>query len=284
VLEVVITDTDGDEPGVAMNVIRFGRTIGFQSVMAGNLKGVYDPHRTPETQREFAEKYRQNPKAVTSFVDGTKLSMELAVLGNAIGFGVGKRGMFGPHCGHVKDIPNVFELEQYMTGGIVDYLLGAEPGTGALVVGYSDQPIKQQYLKYMKMGNGPFYVFYTPFHLPHLELPLTVGRAVLFKDTTVTPGGEPVCEVITMAKRDLKAGEILDGIGGFTCYGMVENSLASRAEALFPMGLSGGCRVIKNIEMDNAISYEDVEVPEGRYSDYLYAEQNDHFPATNNAN
>jgi predicted homoserine dehydrogenase-like protein len=281
---VVITDTDGDEPGVAMNLIRFVRTIGFQSVMAGNLKGVYDPHRTPETQREFAEKYRQNPKAVTSFVDGTKLSMELAVLGNALGFGVGKRGMFGPHCGHVKDIPNVFDLEQYLTGGVVDYLLGAEPGTGAFVVGYSDQPIKQQYLKYMKMGNGPFYVFYTPFHLPHLELPLTVARAVLFNDATIAPRGVPVCEVITMAKRDLKAGEILDGIGGFTCYGMIENSLASRAEALLPMGLSGGCRVIKNIEMDNAISYEDVEVPEGRYSDYLYAEQNDHFPATNNAN
>lgn len=274
---VIFSNTDGDEPGVAMNLCRFVRTIGFTPVLAGNLKGFYDCHRTPETQKGFAEKHHQKPHMMTSFVDGTKLSMELAVLANATGFRVGRRGMYGPRCTHVKEIPSVFNLEECLKGGMVDYLLGAEPGTGAFVVGYSDQPVKQQYMKYLKMGDGPFYVFYTPFHLPHLELPLTVARAVLFGDATVTPIDGPICEVVTVAKRDLKVGESLDGVGGFTCYGMIENYEASRAENLLPMGLSGGCRVKNNVKMDRAVTYADVEVPDGRLCDKLHAEQNARF-------
>jgi predicted homoserine dehydrogenase-like protein len=281
---VIFTNTDGDEPGVAMNMCRFVTAIGFTPVLAGNLKGFYDCHRTPETQKDFAEKNHQKPRMMTSFVDGTKLSMELAVLANATGFKVGRRGMYGPRCAHVKEALNVFNLEECLKGGMVDYLLGAEPGTGAFVVGYSDQPVKQQYMKYLKMGAGPFYVFYTPFHLPHLELPLTVARAVLFRDATVTPKGGPVCEVVTMAKRDIKAGEILDGIGGFTCYGMLDNTMVTRKENLLPMGLSKGCRVIKDIEIDKPINYTDVEVPTGRYCDQLYAEQNLLFPVSNIVN
>jgi predicted homoserine dehydrogenase-like protein len=274
---VIFTNTDGDEPGVAMNLYRYVKTIGLQPVLAGNLKGFYDPHRTPETQREFAKTHNQKPRMMTSFVDGTKLSMELAVLANATGMKVGKRGMFGPRCAHVKDAVNHFPLDQLMNGGLVDYLLGAEPGNGAFVVGFSEDPVKQRYLKYLKMGDGPLYVFYTPFHLPHLEIPITVARAVLFHDAAVFPKGKPVCEVITMAKRDLKKGEMLDGIGGFTCYGLLENSTVCKTEDLLPMGLSGGCHVKKDIEKDRAITVTDVEMPPDRTCDRLWREQNQLF-------
>jgi predicted homoserine dehydrogenase-like protein len=274
---VLITNTDGDEPGVAMNLFRFVRTIGYQPVLAGNLKGFYDAHRTPLTQKEFADRHHQKPKMITSFVDGTKLSMELTVLANATGFRVGRRGMYGPRCSHVKEALNFFPVEQLRDGGMVDYLLGAEPGTGAFVVGYNEHPIRMQYMKYFKMGDGPFYVFYTPFHLPHLEIPITVARAVLFRDATVTPLGGPVCDVVTMAKRDLKAGEILDGIGGFTCYGMIENAGISRADNLLPMGLSEGCRLVRDIPIDHPVSYPDVELPTGRFCDSLRYEQDKQF-------
>lgn len=274
---VILTNTDGDEPGVAMNLLRFVKTIGIKPVMAGNLKGFYDPHRTPETQRKFAEEHHQKPRLITSFVDGTKLSMELTVLANATGFGVGKRGMYGPRCAHVKDILKLLPQEVVQGRGLVDFLLGAEPGTGAFVVGYNEHPVRQQYMKYFKMGDGPFYVFYTPFHLPHLELPITVARAVLFGDATVAPAGGPVCDVATVAKRDLKAGEILDGIGGFMSYGLIENSGIFRAEKLLPMGLSEGCRVVRDIPIDAPISCSDVEIPEGRLCDVLRAEQDARF-------
>ena len=274
---VILTNTDGDEPGVAMNLFRFVKTIGFRPVLAGNLKGFYDPHRTPETQRKFAEEHHQKPRLITSFVDGTKLSMELTVLANATGFGVGKRGMYGPRCGHVKDALKLFPEKELLGGGLVDYLLGAEPGTGAFVVAYNEHPVRQQYMKYFKMGDGPFYVFYTPFHLPHLELPVTVARAALFGDATVAPAGGPVCDVVTVAKRDLKSGELLDGIGGFTCYGLIENSGIFRAENLLPMGLSEGCRLLKDIPMDSPITRRDVELPTGRLCDALRAEQDAEF-------
>jgi predicted homoserine dehydrogenase-like protein len=274
---VVITNTDGDEPGVAMNLYRFVKTIGYHPVLAGNFKGMIDPYRTPETQKGFAEKYHQKPRMITSFADGTKLSMEATILANATGFTVGKRGMYGHRCNHVRDALKLYSVEELLQGGLVDYVLGAEPHTGAFVFGYNDQPIKQQYMNYFKMGDGPLYAFYTPYHLPHLQVVPTIARAALFHDPTVTPKGKPVCDVIAVAKRDLRATEVLDGIGGFTCYGTIDNSETVRKEDLLPMGLSEGCRLKRDIAKDQAISYKDVEIPAGRLIDSLRAEQNSYF-------
>jgi predicted homoserine dehydrogenase-like protein len=274
---VVLTNTDGDEPGVAMNLYRMVKTLGLRPVVAGNFKGILDPYRTPETQKGFAEKYKQRPRMVTSFADGTKLGMETCILANATGFRVAKRGMYGHHCANVKEARNLYSVEELQEQGIVDFLLGAEPGTGAFVLGYCNQPVQQQYLDYFKMGEGPLYAFYTPYHLPHLQIVTTVARAALFNDPTVTPLGQPMCDVITVAKRDLKKGELLDGIGGFTCYGTIDNAEVVAAEHLLPMGLSEGCRLTRDVPQDQTISYSDVTPPEGRLCDELRAEQNERF-------
>jgi len=274
---VVITNTDGDQPGVIMNLVRFVKAIGYQPVLAGNIKGMQDHHRTPKTQAAFAEGYNQKPKMITSFADGTKIAMEMAIVANATGFRVGQRGMYGPRCAHVNEAPKLFPMNQVLNGGLVDFILGAEPSPGVFVLGYSDHPIKQQYMSYFKMGEGPLYTFYTPYHLPHLEVPITVARAVLFHDAAVTPIAGPVCDVITIAKRDLKVGEVLDGIGGYTCYGMLENSDVCQAQNQLAMGLSEGCRLKRNISMDSAISYSDVELPKDRLSTRLRAEQEAFF-------
>ena len=277
---VVITYVDGDEPGVATNLVRSVKTIGFRPVAAGNLKGLLDPYRTPETQKAFAERVHQSAPMITSFADGTKLSMECTILANATGLRVGRRGMYGPQCNHVKDAVNLFSPEQMLHGGLVDFLLGAEPHTGVFVIGYNENPANKEYMSFFKMGDGPFYVFYTPFHLPQVQVIPTIGRAHLFHDATATPIGAPVCEVLTVAKRDLKAGEELDGIGGFTCYGTIDNSEIMRSENLLPMGLSASCRLKNDVRKDQAISYADVEVPRGRICDQLRAEQNEYFAAT----
>ncbi len=267
---VIYSNTDGDEPGVAMNLGRFVSTIGLEVVGAGNLKGFYDVHRTPETQREFAECNNQKPRMMTSFVDGTKLSMELTVLANGLGFGVGRRGMYGPKCDDVRTCLEHFPEKAFQPGiGIVDFLLGASPHTGVFVIGYSEAPLKMEYLKYLKMGDGPFYVFYTPFHLPQLEIPITVSRAVLFGDATVAPKGKPCCDAVAIAKRDLKAGEHLDGIGGFTCYALIDTFSTCRKENLLPMGLSKDCVLARDMPIDTPITYDDVELPSGRLVDQL---------------
>lgn len=274
---VVITNTDGDEPGVAMNLVRFARTLGYAPVAAGNIKGMIDHYRTPETQRVFAEKYNQKAGPITSFADGTKLSMETTVLANGAGFGVAQRGMTGPKCDHVSELLELLPVEAMLDGGIVDYCVGAAPHTGAWVIGYNENPIKQQYMNYFKMGDGPFYLFYTPYHLPHIQILSTIARAALFHDATVAPLGAPQCEVLTLAKQDLKKGETLDGIGGFKAYGWIDNAEALQRDRLLPMGLSQDCVLQRDVSKDAPISYADVRLPAGRYSDALRTEQDQQF-------
>jgi len=274
---VVITNSDGDQPGVIMNLYRFVKAIGCKPVLAGNIKGLHDPYRTPETQKGYAAKYHQKPQMVTSFADGTKISMEMAVVANGTGLRAGQRGMYGPHCEHISDALTLFPMEQLLNSGLVDYVVGAEPAPGVFILGHNEHPLQQRYMRYYKMGDGPLYVFYTPYHLCHLEAPLTVARAVLFQDAALTPLAGPVCDVIAAAKRDLEAGEELDGIGGFTCYGLLENSDVCQAENLLPMGLAEGCRLRRDIPRDQAITYDDVEVPQGRLCDTLRAEQTARF-------
>ena len=274
---VVITNADGDEPGVAMNLVRFVRTIGLRPVMAGNIKGFYDPHRDPDTQLGFAQAHGLTPKMATSFADGTKLSMECAVLANATGFGVAKRGMIGHRCAHVRELATLHDPLDLLERPLVDFVVGAEPGSGTFVVGYDDDEDRAKYMAYFKMGDGPLYVFYRPFHITHLEAPLSVARAVLFRDATVAPIGGPACEVVAVAKRDLQPGDVLDGVGGFTCYGMIEGTVASRDEDLLPMGLIDGCTVRRPVPQDQALGFEDVEIPAGRLIDQLWREQAERF-------
>ena len=164
---------------------------------------------------------------------------------------------------------------------MVDFLLGASPYTGAFVVGHTEHPLKQEYLQYLKMGDGPYYVFYTPFHLPQLEIPITVCRAVLLGDATVTPLGRPYCEAAAIAKKDLKVGDVLDGIGGYTAYALIDNFETSLDEGLLPMGVSQNCRMLRDVPIDMPITYSDVELPKGRQIDDLRREMvQKFFPAT----
>lgn len=270
---VVITNTDGDEPGVAMTLYRYLQSLGLRTVAAGNLKGMVDYYRNPDTQRAFAEKNDQDARKVTSFADSTKLSMEATVLANATGLQVGRRGMYGPACKNVREMANLLPTEQLLSTGLVDYALGAEPYTGAFVIVHEDSPLKKAQLAYYKLGNGPFYVFYTPFHLPHIQVASTIGRAVINKDATVTARGGPVCEVVAVAKRDLKAGETIDGIGGFTVYGLIDNSTTARSTNALPISLSEGCILRRNIAKDSVISFSDVTYTGGGVVDALWNEQ-----------
>lgn len=275
---VVYTNTDGDEPGVAMTLFRYLRTLGLRPVAAGNLKGMVDYYRNPETQKAFAEKNDQDARKVTSFADATKLSMETTVLANATGFRAGRRGMFGPACKHVREMAKLLPPENMLSTGLVDYALGAEPHTGAFVIVYEESPLKKAQLAYYKLGEGPFYVFYTPFHLPHLQIASTIGRAAVLNDPTVAPLDGPVCEVVAVAKCDLKAGQALDGIGGFHTYGLIDNKASARACSALPIALSEACVLRRDIPKDQVISFDDVQQPSGRLASTLWKEQLERWP------
>ena len=274
---VVLTDSDGDQPGVIMNLHRFVTSIGCKPVLCGNIKGLHDPYRTPTTQEGFARAHHLTPNMATSFADGTKISFEMAIVANATGFRVGRRGMHGPTLPEVHDAATFFPLDELLRHGWVDYIVGGRPSPGVFVLGYHDHPLQKHYLKLYKLGDGPLYTFYTPYHLCHFEVPLTIARTVLFQDAAVTPLAGPVVDVVAAAKRDLQAGETLDGIGFYMTYGLAENADIVRLEGLLPMGLAEGCRVKRPISKDQVLTYADVDVPGGRLADRLRSEQSAHF-------
>lgn len=277
---VVLTHTDGDEPGVAMTLLRYLKSLGLRPVAAGNIKGMVDHYRNPDTQRAFAQKNDQDVRKVTSFADATKLSMETTVLANATAFQAGRRGMYGPACQDVREMAERLPATQMLENGLVDYALGASPHTGAFVVVHEESPLKKMQLAYYKLGDGPFYVFYTPFHLPHIQIASTIGRAVIHHDPTVAPLGGPMCEVVTIAKRDLRAGERLDGIGGFCAYGLIDNAASARQLEALPIGLSEGAVLRRDVGKDELISFSDVAVCADSLVQALWQEQHEHWKLT----
>jgi predicted homoserine dehydrogenase-like protein len=274
---VVLTNADGDQPGVQMNLYRFVRGLGVTPVLAGNIKGLHDPYRTPTTQAEFAARWGQNPQMVTSFADGTKISFEQAIVANATGMRVARRGMLGPEVEAgtpVEEVATLFDVDELTAGaGIVDYVVGAAPSPGVFVLGTHDNPVQQHYLNLYKLGEGPLYCFYTPYHLCHFEVPNTVARAVLLGDATIAPIGPPQVDVVAAAKTDLALGDTLDGLGGYLTYGLAENADVAAAGRLLPIGLAEGCRLTRSVRRDEVLTYDDIEVPPDRISDRLRAEQ-----------
>lgn len=268
---VVYTGCDGDQPGVQMNLLRFVTGIGARPLVAGNIKGMLDYYRTPATQAAFAAEWGQTPEMVTSFADGTKIAFEQAVVANATGFTVAERGMIGPEFdGFIDDATKYYDLDMLEEkGGIVDYIVGTRPSPGVYVFAVHDDPQQHIYLKYGKLGDGPLYSFYVPYHLCHFEVPNSAARAVLFDDATIEPTFGPQVDVIAVAKSDLTAGTELDGLGGFHTYGLCETHSTTRRERLLTMGQAEGCTLTRDVVKDSALTLDDVAVPSGRLVDEL---------------
>jgi predicted homoserine dehydrogenase-like protein len=282
---VIVSACDGDQPGVQMNLYRFVQSIGVTPLVCGNIKGLQDEYRNPTTQASFAKRWGQNVHMVTSFADGTKISFEQAIVANATGMTVASRGMLGySFDGHVDELTQKYDVDALrQLGGIVDYVVGAQPGPGVYVLGTHDDPKQQHYLELYKLGRGPLYSFYTPYHLCHFEVPQSVARAVLFDDAVLQPIAGPCVDVMATAKVELRSGTVLDGIGGYHIYGQCEKYDIARAEGALPMGLAEGCIVRRDIPRDTVLTLEDVTVPENRLADRLWAEQDSLFSVASTA-
>ncbi|ONG50156.1 NAD(P)-dependent oxidoreductase [Pseudoroseomonas deserti] len=276
---VIFTGSDGDQPGVQMNLVRFVRSIGLTPLLCGNIKGLQDPYRNPTTQEGFAKKWGQDPAMVTSFADGTKISFEQAIVANATGMSVLQRGMTGiNHAGHVDELTQHYDIEALRAcGGAVDYTVGSKPGPGVFVLATHDDPKQRHYLNLYKLGEGPLYSFYTPYHLCHFEVPISVARVVLCRDPVLQPLAGPRVDVVATAKVALVPGDVIDGLGGYKTYGQAERYEVARSQNLLPIGLAEGCTVKHPLPRDAVLTYDDVEFPAERLIDRLRAEQDAMF-------
>jgi predicted homoserine dehydrogenase-like protein len=254
---VVYTVCDGDQPTVIRHLIDELHFMGFELVMAGNIKGYLDRYVNPTLIIPEADKRNLDYRMCTSYTDGTKLCVEMAVLANGLGCKTAVPGMYGPRMGSIYEVFDHFDFETIWDGRepLVDYVLGARPKGGVFAIGYTDNHYQQDTLAWFppEMGPGPFYLFYRPYHLGHIESMASVATAVLDNQAVLKPDFGFQTNVYAYAKRDLKKGEKLDGIGGYASYGMIENCADNEINPGIPICLAENVTLKVDLPKDEKI-------------------------------
>lgn len=259
---VVYTSADGDQHTVLKRLMHDTELWGFKTVMAGNMKGFLDRYSNPTTILPEAEKRFMDAKMCASYTDGTKLCVEMALIANAIGARTAVPGMLGPRVPNIYNVFDHFNLAELWDGHtpLVDYTLGTSPSGGVFIVGYNDHPHQVETLSWYPchLGPGPFYVFHRPYHLGHIEIAACIAEVALDGYALLQPIYGFLTNVYTYAKKDLRAGDALDGIGGYTAYGLIENCVDNREHPGLPICLSENVTLRRDISIDQKILLEDV--------------------------
>ena len=273
---VILSACEGDEPGVQMNLVRWVKGLGLIPRVIGNIKGLQDPYRNPTTQKGFAERWGQNPAMVTSFADGSKISFEQTIVANATGFKVRSRGMSRglEYRGDVMKIGELYDIEELRSvGGIVDYVVGT-PLTKVYVLAEHPDPKQQHYLNLYKMGEGPLYSFFTPYHLVHFEVPNAIARVVLFRDSARPAAGWTGGRGLRRRQARPEGGRgarrvrhVHDLWRGGECRG--DEQPADTCPRDLSRAASSGAPSPRTA----VLTYDDVELPPDRLADRLRAEQ-----------
>ncbi len=263
-LGVVYTLGAGDEPSSTMELINFVTGLGYPIVAAG--KGKNNPlniDATPDLYMDEARRRNMNPRMLVEFVDGSKTMVEMAAIANATGLVPDCPGMHGPAA-------TLDQLEKVLCPkadggvlsrkGVVDYSIGKGVAPGVFVIAEMAHPRIRERMHDLKLGTGPYYTFYRPYHLTSLEVPLSCARAVLYKTADMQPLDVPSAEVCAVAKKDLTPGERIDAIGEYTYRAWimtVEDAVTSKA---VPCGLLEGGKVTKSIRKGELLTYENCAV------------------------
>lgn len=263
---VLYSVSSGDEPGCLMELYDFVNSLGYEVITIGKGKNnPLDTTATPETVADSAAKADKDPVQVASYVDGTKTMFEMTCAANATGCRPMQRGMIGPEA-TLETVSEIFALQE--DGGIsqfpgnIDFVQGPSMSGGVFVtVRVEDDRIRDD-LNYLKVGSGKYFTFFRPYHLWFLEAPISIARAYIDKQIWLEPLDVPIADVMTVAKKDLKAGEVLERFGGFTHYGVMDLADRAREMNALPVGLSPGAKIVQPVEAGQVITWEDVSLDE----------------------
>ncbi len=257
---VVYTIADGDQPGVLFRLQQQVEAMGFEVQAMLNCKRHLDVHQNPETGAGYAARDTTSAKMTTAFGDGTKMQVEQAVVANATGLVPDVRGMHGivsTVATAAVDIPAALSAP-----GRVDFTLGGDFGAGVGIIGRHPRgELHEKAMRFYKMGDGPDYFFFRPYHLVHLEIPATIADVILDGEPLAVVERPHVAEVVAMAKKSLVPGDRLDGIGGFCAYGHIDTAAAAAGH--LPVGLVDYATVVEPIAVDAPIPLSAVELDTG---------------------
>lgn len=262
---VVYTGILGDEPGAIIDLCDNAFGMGLEVLVAAKGKNNrLDPYASPQNLEEEARKKALNPKMLTSFVDGTNTMLELNSVCNALGF---LPDTFGCHGIETSPQTAVEDFKLKQDGGILDnykvveFSKGMAPGVFIIVT--SDKEDVRELMKFLGFGDGPNYLMYRPYHLTSLEAPITIYNAVVENEPSIAPIQGQVADTVTIAKRDIKKGETLDGIGSEKVFGKLTSHTRSIKEDLLPIGLITPKTIATcDIKKDTLIDMTMVEIDE----------------------
>jgi len=272
---LVYTSCDGDQPATIKRLIDDILLWGFDLVLAGNIKGYLDRRVNPTTIIPEADKRELDYRMCTSYTDGTKLNVEMAVVANSLGLRTAVPGMLGPRANHVREVFDHFDFDvlwKETRKPLVDYLLGTEPLGGVFVVVHTSDEFQQFTLDWYpsEMGTGPYYYFYRPHHLGHIEAMACVAEAVLDGRALLKPDHGFQTNVFAYTRQELRQGDVLDGIGGYTCYGLIENTVDDAGQPGIPICLADQVVLRHDIGVDEKIGFRDVLFDPGEVRFKLY--------------
>jgi predicted homoserine dehydrogenase-like protein len=260
---VIYTLSAGDEPPAAKELFDFIDSLGMEVVAAGKGKNnPLDREADPTSLADYAKEKGSNPYMMTSFVDGTKSMVEMACLSNATGLKPDCRGMHAvrANTGELLDVLKLKEQGGILdNNGVVEFVIG-DLAPGVFLVYTTKNKILTEELKYLLMGSGPNYLLYRPYHLTSMETPISIARAYFYNEPTMVSKGRLVSEVVAIAKKDLKAGDKIDRIGGYKVYGLIDEYDIAEEQGLLPIGLSEGAVLKRDIKKSRPINYDDVDL------------------------
>lgn len=259
--------SSGDEPGCLMELYDYVKSIGYEVITIG--KGKNNPlntSATPNFVAESAAKADKDPVQVASYVDGTKTMFEMTCAANATGCKPMQRGMIGPEASF-ENVSEIFALEE--DGGIsqfpgnIDFVQGSSMSGGVFITVKVDDKRIQADLNYLKVGGGKYFTFFRHYHLWFLEASISIAKACLDKQVWLEPLDRPIADVMTIAKKNLQVGDVLERFGGYTNFGVMELAEEARKFKALPVGLSPGATVVKPIKAGEIVTWSDVELDEG---------------------
>ncbi|UCG24465.1 MAG: NAD(P)-dependent oxidoreductase [Chloroflexota bacterium] len=263
---VLYSVSSGDEPGCLMELYDFVSCLGFEVIVIGKGKNnPLNPAATPDTVAESARKADKDPYQVASYVDGTKTMFEMSCAANATGCRPMQQGMIGPEA-TLETVSDIFALEQ--DGGLtrfpgaVDFVQGNAMAGGVFVTVKTKSSRIRDDLRYLKVGSGDYFTFFRPYHLWFIEAPISIARAFLLREPTLTPLDQPVAEAMAVAKKALHVGERLDDFGGYTFYGLMDEAEEARKMNALPAGMAIGAEVVRPVAAGQVVTWDDVRLDE----------------------
>lgn len=256
---VVYTLGAGDEPIATMELVRFARCLGFTVVAAGKGKNnKFFPNAIPDDYEEEAARRHMNPRMLVEFVDGSKTMIEMTTLANSAALVPDVPGMHGPDASLDDLVKQLCPKEDgglLSRRGVVDFTVGKGVAPGVFVIVETRHPRIRERLEDLRVGQGWYHLLYRPYHLTSLEVPLSAAEAVLYRAPYMQPLEKRYAEVAAIAKRALKAGEKLDGIGGYCYHGLAVSADDAQANRAVPLGICEGARVTAAVKAGDYLTY-----------------------------